>query len=85
MATIGTPVAKRPSAFNSSDINPRGLSIETQFCPADVVDPFDTVEWDQRVAAIIAHNQCKGDLDDKLDAAYHASLAAAPAPDTGGA
>jgi len=41
--------------------------------------------YDQRVAAIIAHNQCKGDLDDKLDAAYHASLAAAPAPDTGGA
>lgn len=37
--------------------------------------------YDQRVAAIIAHNQCKGDLDDKLDAAYRASLAAAPAPD----
>jgi ribonucleoside-diphosphate reductase alpha chain len=56
MATIGTPVAKRPSSFNSTDINPRGLSIETQFCPADVVDPFDTVEWDKRVAAIKGEN-----------------------------
>jgi ribonucleoside-diphosphate reductase alpha chain len=56
MATIGTPVAKRPSAFNSSEINPRGLSIEAQFCPTDVVDPFDTVEWDQRVAAIKGEN-----------------------------
>jgi len=36
--------------------------------------------YDQRVAAIIAHNQCKGDLDDKLDAAYHASVLASPTP-----
>ena len=35
--------------------------------------------YDQRVAAIIAHNQCKGDLDDKLDAAYRASVLASPA------
>ena len=27
-------------------------SIETVFCPADVADPFDTVEWDLRTAAI---------------------------------
>jgi len=30
----------------------RGLRIEKTFCPADVADPFDTVEWDLRTAAI---------------------------------
>lgn len=36
--------------------------------------------YDMRVAAIIAHNQCKGDLDDKLQAAWAAMLAASPPP-----
>jgi len=30
----------------------RGLRIEETFCPADLPDPFDTVEWDLRTAAI---------------------------------
>ncbi|MDY0166616.1 MAG: vitamin B12-dependent ribonucleotide reductase [Thermoguttaceae bacterium] len=29
-----------------------GLHIEPRFCPADVADPFDTVEWDLRTASI---------------------------------
>ncbi len=30
----------------------RGLAINPLFCPEHVVDPFDTIEWDLRVAAI---------------------------------
>jgi len=30
----------------------RGLTVEETFCPADLSDPFDTVEWDLRTAAI---------------------------------
>ncbi len=31
---------------------PTGLAVEATFCPEDVADPFDTVEWDLRAAAI---------------------------------
>ena len=34
----------------------RGLKVEAQFCPQDVADPFDTVEWDKRTAAIKDEN-----------------------------
>jgi ribonucleoside-diphosphate reductase alpha chain len=34
----------------------QGLVIEPYFCPQDVVDPFDTVEWDLRSAAIKDEN-----------------------------
>ncbi|MBX7164847.1 MAG: vitamin B12-dependent ribonucleotide reductase [Pirellulales bacterium] len=30
----------------------RGLVIESVFCPVEVADPFETVAWDQRTAAI---------------------------------
>jgi len=33
-----------------------GLNIETTFCPTDVADPFDTVQWDLRTAAIKGEN-----------------------------
>ncbi len=33
-----------------------GLKIEARFCPADVRDPFDTVQWDKRKAAIKDEN-----------------------------
>lgn len=36
--------------------------------------------YDQRVKAIIAHNSCGGDLDDKLKAAYEAAIYASPNP-----
>ncbi len=32
--------------------HPRGLKVPATFCPADVADPFDTVAWDLRTAAI---------------------------------
>jgi ribonucleoside-diphosphate reductase alpha chain len=34
------------------DIREGGLAIDSVFCPVDVADPFDTVEWDSRTAAI---------------------------------
>jgi ribonucleoside-diphosphate reductase alpha chain len=51
MADLGsTPVAERPKKA------PRrlstGLQIQPVFCPTDVADPFDTVEWETRTAAI---------------------------------
>ena len=30
----------------------RGLTIDARFCPAEVADPFDTVEWEYRTATI---------------------------------
>src|SRR5271156_851388 len=37
---------------HSARRRPAGLAVEPVFCPTDVADPFDTVEWDQRTAAI---------------------------------
>ncbi len=31
---------------------PAGLVVDPNFCPVDIADPFDTVEWDERTAAI---------------------------------
>jgi ribonucleoside-diphosphate reductase alpha chain len=36
--------------------NRSGLRIEARFCPSDVRDPFDTVQWDKRKAAIKDEN-----------------------------
>jgi ribonucleoside-diphosphate reductase alpha chain len=33
-------------------LNPERLTIDPLFCPVDVQDPFDTVQWDLRTAAI---------------------------------
>ena len=34
----------------------KGLKIEAEFCPTDVADPFDTVQWDLRSAQIKDEN-----------------------------
>ena len=34
----------------------KGLKIEAEFCPTDVADPFDTVEWELRTAEIKDEN-----------------------------
>ncbi len=34
----------------------RGLKVDPIFCPADVADPFDTVQWELRTAAIKGEN-----------------------------
>ena len=51
--TIQTSVltADRPAA--KTPRNPSlGLTVEPTFCPTDVADPFDTVQWEKRTAAI---------------------------------
>ncbi len=48
-------IAERPSdrlAAKPPRIPSLGLTIEPTFCPADAADPFDTVQWEQRTAAI---------------------------------
>ena len=62
MAIVGTSPARKPLSTGHSSSRSdrshsdrehgRGLAIEAQFCPESVADPFDTVEWDLRVAAI---------------------------------
>ncbi len=51
-------VAKRPVSSSPSNAGPgsKGLVIDAHFCPREVADPFDTVEWDLRVAAIKGEN-----------------------------
>ncbi len=54
MAHAELGVAKRRFAKMASKRRVRtgGLSVEPIFCPVDVADPFETVEWDLRTAAI---------------------------------
>jgi ribonucleoside-diphosphate reductase alpha chain len=58
MATIGTPVAKEnvSHSMSKSEARRRGLSVDGLFCPAEAADPFDTVTWEVRVAAIKGEN-----------------------------
>ena len=46
-ATKAENPSQQPSKTDS-----RALTIEPLFCPADVANPFDTVEWELRTAAI---------------------------------
>jgi ribonucleoside-diphosphate reductase alpha chain len=41
-----------PAAAKSTKNPSLGLIVEPTFCPTDVADPFDTVEWEKRTAAI---------------------------------
>ena len=55
MANAGTSAAKGPAdRFKKKPGRrfSRGLMIEPTFCPTDVADPFDTVQWETRTAAI---------------------------------
>ena len=55
-------VAKRPMksvkgskparGLFASEIREGGIALDPIFCPVDVADPFDTVQWDVRTAAI---------------------------------
>jgi ribonucleoside-diphosphate reductase alpha chain len=52
-------VAERPSVQHpASEIESRGsgLRIEPRFCPREVADPFDSVQWELRSAAIKDEN-----------------------------
>jgi ribonucleoside-diphosphate reductase alpha chain len=52
MATVSSDRFRAPG----SRLNIRGIKIHPQFCPADVSDPFDTVEWERRTAIIKDEN-----------------------------
>jgi ribonucleoside-diphosphate reductase alpha chain len=67
MSSGGVGVAKRPAKsakgaakparrLFANDIREGGIAVEPLFCPVDVADPFDTVEWEQRTAAIKGEN-----------------------------
>jgi ribonucleoside-diphosphate reductase alpha chain len=52
-------VAERPSVqlpASETETSRNGLHIESRFCPRDVADPFDTVQWELRSAAIKDEN-----------------------------
>ena len=46
-----TPQTENPVEQPATPDN-QALTIEPLFCPADAADPFDTVEWELRTAAI---------------------------------
>ena len=46
----GTP--NKPARRRFAEIQDGGIAVEPLFCPLDAEDPFDTVEWDLRTAAI---------------------------------
>jgi hypothetical protein len=45
-------VAEEPEPAVPSPENPHGLTVSPVFCPAEVEDPLDTVEWEVRTATI---------------------------------
>ncbi len=47
-----TLIADRPVAAKPPRNPALGLAVEPTFCPIDVAEPFDTVEWEKRTAAI---------------------------------
>jgi len=59
---MATTIAERTSShvFSAEPSYPHetraGLTVESIFCPADVNDPFETVEWELRSAAIKDEN-----------------------------
>ena len=57
MATVtASRSAARGSKMDAVRELSKGLKIEPRFCPADVADPFDTVQWELRSAQIKDEN-----------------------------
>jgi len=58
MDTLEREALRAPAATNDSQTEKPplaaapGLSIQAVFCPVDAADPFDTVQWELRTAAI---------------------------------
>ncbi len=50
--SVKTPSSKSAARRHSPRRRPDGLTVEPVFCPTDVADPFDTVQWETRIAAI---------------------------------
>jgi ribonucleoside-diphosphate reductase alpha chain len=58
----------RITEFTGTARQAGGLNVEPVFCPADVRDPFDTVEWTKRTAAIKGDNG--GNLFEQTDCEF---------------
>ena len=56
MATVDVDVSSRSLFDQKRKESVPGLSVEPIFCPSDVADPFETVDWEQRVAQIKGEN-----------------------------
>nr|MBC8871060.1 vitamin B12-dependent ribonucleotide reductase [Planctomycetota bacterium] len=58
MATVAERSNAQPSSLNAQDSVERnaGLQVASVFCPEDVSDPFETVQWELRSAAIKDEN-----------------------------
>src|SRR3954452_5787301 len=57
VATSRSPAAGRGgSKMDAIRELSKGLKIESQFCPTDIADPFDTVQWELRSAQIKDEN-----------------------------
>jgi len=59
MDSVDTQLVKGPShkvRARAKTPSKLGLNVETLFCPAEVADVFETVEWDLRTAAIKGEN-----------------------------
>ncbi len=58
MATVEMGREHRAKSRTTHEVrgNRNGLKIESRFCPTDVMDPFDTVKWETRSAAIKDEN-----------------------------
>ncbi len=52
LKTAKPQAAAEPPAQAKPGRTSSGLTIDEVFCPADAADPFDTVSWEQRTAAI---------------------------------
>ena len=52
-AEVGVPKrrhSKMTSLKRTSRMHAGGIQIDPVFCPSEVADPFDTLEWDRRTA-----------------------------------
>ena len=59
MATVSAPRSRAVSHGAKMDglrELSKGLKVEAQFCPTEVADPFDTVQWELRSAQIKDEN-----------------------------
>lgn len=56
MATVNVGHSLKRNAEPKVKTNPDGLRIEPEFCPVGIKDPFGTVDWETRSAAIKGEN-----------------------------
>ena len=56
MATVDVDASSQNLFDQNRKESAPGLRVEPVFCPPEVADPFETVEWEQRSAQIKGEN-----------------------------